>query len=71
MIKVDRVEYGYEGKAYFIKRISIFGIPFFTNSRSTQSKGVVSQFTPVHSLKPVIGFKNENKSKRIRKGKQV
>ena len=71
MIKVDTVEYGYEGKAYLIRKVSLFGIPIFINSRSTQAKGVVSQFTPVHSLKPVIGFKNENKSKRIRKGKQV
>lgn len=69
MIKVDTVEYGYEGKAYLIRKVSLFGIPIFINSCSTQAKGVVSQFTPVHSLKPVIGFKNENKSKRIRKGK--
>lgn len=71
MIKVDTVEYGYEGKAYLIKKISLFGIPIFMNSRSTQAKGVISQFTPVPSTTPVIRFKNENKSKRTRKGKQV
>ena len=71
MIKVDTVEYGYEGKAYLIKKVSLFGIPIFINSRSTQAKGVVSQFTPVSSITPVTGFKNENKNKRTRKGKQV
>lgn len=71
MIKIDKVEYGYEGKAYCVKRVSILGIPIFTSSHSTQSRNIVAQFAPIHSPTPVIGFKNEDKSKRIRKRKQV
>ena len=47
MIKIDSTEYGYEGKAYSIKKVSVFGIPVFTSSRGTQSKNIVAQFVPV------------------------
>ena len=48
MIKIDKVEYGYEGKAYCVKRVSILGIPIFTSSHSTQSRNIVAQFASIH-----------------------
>lgn len=54
MIKIDSTEYGYEGKAYSIKKVSVFGLPLFTSSSSTQSKNRVAQFVPVKQVSPVI-----------------
>lgn len=70
MIKIDSTEYGYEGKAYSIKKVSVFGLPIFTSSRSTQSKNIVAQFVPVKQVSPVIGFKNEENKDKSKKNKR-